>query len=153
MNLDDFDVRILEMLQDRGDLTMEELSEKVCRSYSQCSRRVKQLREAGFIQKFAAILDPQTLGLTIKAYISVVLVQHSQNATEFHDLIQQCPEVLECSMTTGDGDFLLKVYTRDLVHFRELLRQLASIKQVATLKSSIVVEDTKNTSALPIYSA
>jgi DNA-binding Lrp family transcriptional regulator len=64
--------------------------------------------------------------------------------------VKRSPEILECSMTTGDTDFLLKVQTRDLKTFRALIAALTSTKQVTTLKSSIVIEETKNLSALPI---
>lgn len=151
--LDSFDIRILEALQVQGDLTMAELSERVHLSHSQCSRRVKQLRDSGYIKHFAAILDPQALGLGLKAFVTIVLKHNSQSAEEFRALIRDCQEILECNMVTGDGDFLLKVHTRDLNHFRELLGQLAKVEVVSTLKSVIVIEDMKNTSALPVFAS
>ncbi|MFC4526251.1 Lrp/AsnC family transcriptional regulator [Dyella halodurans] len=149
--LDSFDVRILQELQERGDLTMAELAERVYRSNSQCSRRVKQLQDMGVIRRYAAVLDPEKLGLKLKAYVTVVLKQHSEEAATFHQLVRDCPEIMECSMVTGDGDYLLKTYTRDIPHFRELLGKLVSIELVGTLKSIIVVDDLKETSALPVY--
>ncbi|MBD9369900.1 Lrp/AsnC family transcriptional regulator [Xanthomonas sp. XNM01] len=149
--LDSFDVRILEALQVQGDMTMAELSERVHLSHSQCSRRVKQLRDTGLIRRFAAILDATRLGLHLKAYITVTLKHNSQTATDFRALIRDTAEILECTMVTGDGDFLLKAYTRDLPHFRDLLDRLAQVDVVATMRSVIVIEDLKNTSALPVY--
>ena len=149
--LDSYDVRILDALQARGDMTMAELSERVHLSHSQCSRRVKQLREQGVIRGFTAILDPGRLGLHLKAYITVTLKNNSQAATEFRALIRDTAEILECTMVTGDGDFLLKVHTRDLPHFRDLLSQLAHVDVVAGMKSVIVIDDLKNTPALPVY--
>lgn len=150
-SLDNYDVRILEALQQQGDITMVELSERVHLSHSQCSRRVKQLRDSGLIRNFTAILDPARLGLHLKAYITVTLKSNSQAATEFRVLIRDTAEILECTMVTGDGDFLLKVHTRDLPHFRNLLSQLAQVDVVASMKSVIVIDDLKNTSALPVY--
>lgn len=149
--IDSSDVRILQTLQERGDLTMAELAEQVHRSHSQCSRRVKQLQDAGIIKRYAAILDADALGLKLKAYVSVVLKHHQEEATAFHALVRDSPEILECCMVTGDGDFLLKLYTRDMAHFRQVLGKLARTDLVATVKSAIVVEDVKQTSALPIY--
>jgi Lrp/AsnC family leucine-responsive transcriptional regulator len=151
VELDSFDVRILEALQKQGDLTMAELADRVFLSHSQCSRRVKHLRDTGLIQRFAAILDPRALGLGLKVYITVTLKQHSQVASEFHMLVTNAPEILECCMVTGDGDFLLKAYVRDLQHLRDLLGQLSGVEIVGTLKSVIVIDDVKNTSALPVY--
>ncbi|MFT3755468.1 MAG: Lrp/AsnC family transcriptional regulator [Pseudoxanthomonas sp.] len=149
--LDTYDIRILEALQVRGDMTMIELSERVHLSHSQCSRRVRQLVESGLIQRFAAILDPARLGLHLKAYITIMLKNNSQSATEFRQMIRDTAEILECTMVTGDGDFLLKVHTRDLPHFRDLLERLSRVDVIASMKSVIVIEDLKNTSALPVY--
>lgn len=149
--LDSFDVRILETLQNEGDMTMAELSERVHLSHSQCSRRVKQLRDNGVIDHFAAILSPERLGLNLKSYVSVTLKHNSQTADDFRVLIRDCPEIIECAMVTGDGDFLIQAYTRDLAHFRDLLGKLAQIEVVSSLKSVIVIEDVKRTSALPVY--
>ena len=149
--LDAFDVRILQELQEKGDLTMAELADRVYRSNSQCSRRVKQLEDMGVIRRYSAVLDPEKLGLNLKAYVTVVLKQHSEEASAFHQLGRDCTEIMECSMVTGDGDYLLKIYTRDIPHFRELLGKLVSVDLVGTLKSIIVVQDLKETSVLPVY--
>jgi Lrp/AsnC family transcriptional regulator, leucine-responsive regulatory protein len=151
--LDRIDLKILASLQEQGDLRMEELGERAGLSTSQASRRLDRLRREGYIKEIVAILNPERLGLEIKAYIMVGLTPHVQIAHAFHDLVKRTPEILECSMTTGDTDFLLKVQTRDLKSFRQLIAALTGTKQVAALKSSIVIEETKNLVALPIYSA
>jgi len=148
--LDRIDLKILSVIQDKADIRMEELGTKVGLSTSQASRRMDNLRREGYISRIAAILDPQLLGLSIKAYIMVGLMPHVEIAHGFHDLVKRSPEILECSMTTGDTDFLLKVQTKDLKSFRALIAALTATKQVATLKSSIVIEETKNLSALPV---
>jgi Lrp/AsnC family leucine-responsive transcriptional regulator len=148
--LDRLDLKILTVVQDEGDLKLEELGKRVGLSTSQCSRRLDRLRREGYITRVAAILNPERLGLGIKAYIMVGLMPHVEIAHAFHELVRKSPEILECSMTTGDTDFLLKVHTRDLKAFRKLIAALTSTKQVSALKSSIVIEETKNISALPL---
>ena len=150
--LDRIDLKILAALQEQGDLRMEELGERAGLSTSQASRRLDRLRREGYIKGIVAILNPERLGLEIKAYIQVGLTAHVQIAHGFHDLVKRTPEILECSMTTGDTDFLLKVQTKDLKSFRQLIAALTGTKQVAALKSSIVIEETKNLVALPIPS-
>jgi Lrp/AsnC family leucine-responsive transcriptional regulator len=148
--LDRIDLKILSTVQEKGDIKMEELGNRVSLSTSQASRRFERLRREGYITRIAAILNPQRLGLGIKAYLAVGLMPHVEIAHAFHDLVRSSPEILECSMTTGDTDFLLKVQTKDLTTFRALIASLTSTKQVSTLRSSIVIEETKNLSALPI---
>jgi Lrp/AsnC family transcriptional regulator, leucine-responsive regulatory protein len=148
--LDRTDLKILAAVQEKGDLTMEELGARVSLSTSQASRRLERLRRDGYIARVAAVLDAERLGLGIKAYIMVGLVPHVQHASAFHELVRRSPEILECCMTTGETDFLLKVQTRDLKTFRELLTALTATKQVAAIRSSIVIEETKNLTALPL---
>jgi DNA-binding Lrp family transcriptional regulator len=151
--LDRTDLKILAAVQEKGDLTMEELGAVASLSTSQASRRLDRLRREGYIARVTAVLDPERLGLGIKAYIMIGLMAHVQHSNAFHELVRRSPEILECSMTTGETDYLLKVQTRDLKTFRALINDLTATKQVAAIKSSIVIEETKNLTALPIPSA
>lgn len=148
--LDQHDLRILDTLQRRGDITMAELSEVVHLSHSQCSRRIKQLHAAGLIRGQVALLDPAPLGLGLKCYVHVRLRHNADPAPAFRGLASERPEILECSMITGDGDFLIKTITRDLEHFHEILGRIAECGEVSDMRSSIVVEEVKDTTALPL---
>lgn len=148
--LDRIDLEILAVIQERGDIRMEDLGSRVNMSPSQASRRLDRLRRDGYIDRIAAILNPERLGLSIKAYLMVGLMPHVEVAHAFHDLVKNSPEIMECSMTTGDTDFLLRVQTRDLKTLRALINALTSTKQVASLKSSIVIEEAKCLTAFPI---
>ena len=149
-NLDRIDIRILELVQKTAELRLETLAARVSLSPSQCSRRLQQLREDGYISHITTVLDPNRLGLALKAYVMVVLRQQPDGPAAFHDLVQRSPEVLECSMITGDADYLLKICTRDLHSFSAFLQKLAGTNLVVSTRSSIVVEERKCTTALPV---
>lgn len=151
--LDRTDLKILAAIQEKGDLTMEELGARVSLSTSQASRRLDRLRREGYIARVTAVLDAERLGLGIKAYIMVAVMPHIETAHAFHELVKRSAEIQECCMITGETDFLLKVHTKDLKTFRTLLSALTSTKQIATIRSSIVIDELKNISALPIPSA
>ena len=150
VRLDQHDLRILDTLQRQGDITMMELAEVVHLSHSQCSRRIKQLRGAGLIRGYAALLEPVRLGLGLKCYVHVRLRHNADPASAFRELVEECPEILDCAMVTGDGDFLIKTVTRDLDHFREILGRVAACGEISDMRSSIVVEDLKASTALPL---
>ena len=61
--LDKIDLKILQVLQENGRLTNVELSERVALSPSPCLRRLKQLEDAGVIQRYAALLSPAAIEL------------------------------------------------------------------------------------------
>ena len=75
--LDAIDRRILRALQRDGRLPVVALAEQVGLSATPCQRRVKRLEEAGVIARYAAVLDPQWLGLPLQAFIMVALESHA----------------------------------------------------------------------------
>lgn len=150
--LDSFDLKILEIWQSRGDIGPVEMSQAVNLSASQCSRRMQQLRKAGFINGIFAELDPGKLDIGVSAYILLTMKTHDPGqSANFYDRIQSLEEVLECQRLTGTADVILKVATRNLDTFNELLtRQILSSPEVATAQSSIVLENIKSTGRLPL---
>lgn len=150
--LDQFDIRILAALQERGDMGPVELSELVALSPSQCSRRLGQLKKQGYITAIRAVLDAGLLSVGISAYVLLTMKSHAPEAAEsFRTRILQLDEVLECQMLTGAADMILKVATCDLGSFNQLLtRKILGAPEVATAQSSIILEDFKSTSALPM---
>ncbi|MFT4053580.1 MAG: Lrp/AsnC family transcriptional regulator [Novosphingobium sp.] len=151
-DLDSYDLKILECWQERGDIGPVEMSELVHLSASQCSRRMQTLRTAGHVSRVSAVLDPEKLGIGVSAYVLVTLRSHEQGWLEaFNRRIDALDEVLECQSLTGEADIILKIATRDLASFNTLLvRELLAAPEVATARSSIVLENLKSTTALPI---
>ncbi|MGF7156366.1 Lrp/AsnC family transcriptional regulator [Novosphingobium gossypii] len=149
--LDSFDLRILECWQERGDIGPVEMSELVHLSASQCSRRMQSLRAAGHVSRISAVLQPEKLGIGVSAYVLVTLRSHEPDWLEtFNRRIDALDEVLECQSLTGEADIILKVATRDLASFNTLLvRELLAAPEVATARSSIILENLKSTTALP----
>src|SRR5688500_6574845 len=110
--IDQFDRKILALLQDDARLTNNDLSARVNLSASQCSRRRQRLEEDGFIRGYRAILDRDKLGFSLVNVISVTLSTHNRdNARRFAELISGLPEVQEAHALTGEMDYILKVVT------------------------------------------
>ncbi len=107
--LDTTDLRILDALQEKGDLTNHELAERVHLSASQISRRRARLEADGVIRRYRAELDAERLGLSTIVFIHVTLARHNPaNAKRFRDLSRMTPEVQEAYALTGEADYLLK---------------------------------------------
>ena len=73
VELDKIDRKILEVLQTNGRLTNLEVAERVNLSPSPCLRRIRRLEEIGVIRQYAALLEPNKIGLGLLAYINVRL--------------------------------------------------------------------------------
>ena len=152
MQLDFFDVRILSALQRNGRLGNAELSEAVGLSASQCSRRRTALEEAGIIDRYAALLSPQAIGLGLSAFVEVTLHAHSEERSRrFAQLIDRLDEVQEAHSLTGDTDYLLKLRVSDLTALSQILNHvLLAHESVARIRSSIVLDRLKETPELPL---
>lgn len=153
-NLDKTDIKMLAALQANGRLTNVELAEKVALSPSPCLRRLKQLEESGVIRQYVALLDPAKLGLGLQAFVRVSLEKRggSTHLNSFMEAVQRWPEVVNCYAMTGEMDYLLQVYFEDLQHFsRFVMDELLQQPGVEDVKSSFVLKEFKQTTALPIY--
>ncbi len=153
MELDQFDRRILEVLQEDGRISNQELADRISLSPSPCLRRVRILEESGFITGYRAILDPKPLGLSLMALIHISMDQHTpERFSHFETAVDQIPEVLECLLITGqDADYQLKVVVKDMDAYQDLLlNRITRIKGVTGVHSSFVLRRVVDKSALPV---
>lgn len=150
--LDRYDLRILQIWQERGDIGPVEMGEAIALSASQCSRRMAALKRDGRVRAFRAVLDPAAVGIGLMAYVLLTMKSHAPEAADaFRARILALDEVLDCHKLTGEADLILKVATRDLASFNELLsRRILAAPEVATARSSIVLEEIKSGTSLPI---
>jgi Lrp/AsnC family leucine-responsive transcriptional regulator len=146
------DRRLLELLQRDGNLTNLELAEKVSLSPSACLRRVRALESAGVIRRYVAIVDPKRVGLALMAFVNVKLEKRGRMPADgFARAVKDWPEVLACYSLTGDMDYLLRVQVENLEHFsRFVMDSLLKHPGVVDVKSSFVLEEVKETTALPL---
>ena len=153
MKLDRTDRHILDILQKQGNINNLELADRVGLSPSPCSRRVKQLEEAGIIDHTVTLLNPTKLDLKMTAYIQISMDKHTPDRFEnFEAHVSQYPEVLECSLITGHtSDYQLKVIVPDMEYYQEfLLGRLTRIEGVSGVHSSFVMKRVVERTALPL---
>ena len=146
------DLRLLALLQRQGRATNAELAAQVNLSPSACLRRIQRLEATGVVSGYAARLDPQVLGLGLQAFVRVQLEKHGSAGTDrFVERVQGWDEVVACHALTGDMDYLLHVYVRDLEHFSHfLLDRLLNDSGVADVNSSFVLRTVKGFTGLPL---
>lgn len=151
-DLDRTDRRMLEVLQREGRITVAELAERVALSPSPCLRRLQRLEQRGVIAGYAAVLDPQAVGLGLQAFVRVQLERHdAETIARFVTRVQEADEVIACHALTGDMDYLLHVVVEDLDHFsRFLLDALLAGGGVKDVNSSFVLRTVKQDRALPL---
>ncbi len=150
--LDTTDIRILRELQKNSQLTVKELAEKVHLSPSPTFERQKRLEREGYITRYMAVVDAQKAGNGIMVLCNIRLKQHSEEMIQqFIDAVQDIDEITECFNTSGDYDFMIKVYARDMHAYQQFMQHtLGSISCLGSLHSVFVMAETKNTHGVAI---
>ena len=114
MLLDRFDIAMLRELQINGRISNRDLAERVGLSPAPCWRRLRSLEQQQIISRYAALLNTEKVGLSIIAFAHISLENHqAKTVAEFDKAVQSTDEVLECYMTSGEYDYMLKVVAAD----------------------------------------
>ncbi|KPC60414.1 Lrp/AsnC family transcriptional regulator [Streptomyces chattanoogensis] len=124
------DWRILDVLQRNGRVGYAELARAVNMSASAVTERVRRLEESGVISGYAAVIDPERLGLPVLAFVR--LRYPNGNYKPFHDLLESTPEILEAHHVTGDDCFVIKVAARSMRHLEEVSGRIGALGSVTT---------------------
>ncbi len=150
--MDQIDTRILRALQHDSSRPVAELAGEVGLSASACHRRVKLLEEAGVITGYAARLDRAALGFTIQVFVEITLSSQSQEALNaFETAVMRFEEILECHLTTGQADYILRVVARDVADYDDIHRNcLARLPGVSAMQTIFVLRPIREWQGYPI---
>ena len=154
--LDKLDRAILRSLQNNGRETYDVMGQAIGLSPSAVLRRVKRLEDSGVIDRYVALVKPETVGLSLTAHLNVRLEKytesHKRNPMDvFRASVQAWPEVVECVALTGDTDYFLRVVVEDMAHYsRFVMDTLLKHPSVQDCKTSFVLDRVKATTAVPV---
>jgi Lrp/AsnC family transcriptional regulator, leucine-responsive regulatory protein len=148
--LDALDLKILDLLQHEGRLTMTELGDRIGLSTSPCSQRVKRLERMGVITGYHAKLDALAVGKSLLVFVEITLAEKSEQIfKKVRDELQHMPEVLECHLVSGSFDYLVKARLGGMSEYRQLLgNMLKRIPVPAQSNSYVVMEEIKESFTL-----
>jgi Lrp/AsnC family leucine-responsive transcriptional regulator len=152
IQLDAHDRRIIRELQMDGRVTNHALAERIGLSPSPCLRRVRLLEEAGVVSRYVALIEPETVGLNVTAFVRVRLDQQDDRHLEaFEQRVAEFSEVMECYLMTGESDYQLRVLVASLAEFEDFLRhKLTKIAGVAQVTSSFALRPVVYRTQLPL---
>lgn len=150
--LDETDIRILQLLQENARLTGEEMGMKLHKAAPSINRRIRVLQEHGYIKKYVAVLDHEKLDLDFMTFTHVQLKDHTTASFErFESGIIKFPEVLECYHLTGDFDFILRIACKDRhTYHKFLMEKLFPIVGDGRMLTGLVMKAAKTETALPL---
>lgn len=121
-DLDRIDRNILNELQKDGRISNVELSKRVGLSPTPCLERVRRLERQGYIEGYAAILNPHYLDASLLVFVEITLNRGAPTCSNSSSkAVQVLEEIQECHLVSGDFDYLLKTRVSDMSAYRRLL--------------------------------
>ncbi len=150
-DLDAIDRRILIELQQDGRMTNVELARRADITAPPCLRRVRRLEEAGIIRGYHADTDPARLGWEIVFFALIGLDSQKESVlSAFEALVDGWPEVRECHMIRGGGDFLLRLVARDTAHQNQLTQRLTGAVAVSRVQTLQTIRTSRSLAGVPL---
>ena len=143
--IDEIDLKLLNLLQKNSRITIRELSEKLFLSTTPIYERIKRLEKTGLIKQYITLLDPTKIDRNLIVFISINLTSHTKEVVDnFEKVIDKLDEVSECYYISGNFDFLLKVFCKDMDAYHDFLTdKLSVIESISQFYSSFVLTNSK----------
>lgn len=143
--LDKMDRKILNILQRDNQITNLALAEQIGISAPPCFRRVKRLRDEGFIVNDVSLVDPFKVGRPLIVFANITLEKQREDLlAHFERKMSDEPEVMQCYFVSGDTDYLLIIHVADMNHYNEFARRVfANEPNIKKFRSSFCLNRTK----------
>jgi len=140
--LDEFDHRLLELLQRDAAVTLSALGERVGLSASAVQRRIGRYRRHGLLRQ-VAVLDPGVLPATTLATVWVTMERDTLRLhSAFRARMRAAPEVQQCYALAGEWDYLVILVASSVAHYREVAERLFVDEGVVKRYETRLVFDT-----------
>jgi Lrp/AsnC family transcriptional regulator len=149
--IDEIDRRLLAELQRDSDASLKTLGERVGLSRNACWRRIRALEEAGVIRGRVTLLDAARLGLGLTVFMQIRTNAHAPDWLErFSAAVKAMPEILGVYRMSGDLDYLIRAQVTDMAGYDSLYQRLIRKVPLSDVSASFVMEEIKETTALPL---
>lgn len=150
--LDTIDKKLINLLQQDSKQTTKQLSLQLNLSVTAVYERVKKLENQKVIEKYVAIVNKNKIEKSFLVFCHIKLMQHSKEyLNTFEYEILKLEEVSECFHVSGDYDYILKVYVKDMDAYRNfVVTKLTAIKHIGSTHSTFAIEQVKNTTAIQL---
>jgi Lrp/AsnC family transcriptional regulator len=150
--LDDFDRRLLRLLQANPGRGVPDLAEAAGSTPARVTRRLDMLREAGVILGSQIIIDWRAVGYAVAVSLRITLDKTASRAfDEFLAAARLVPEVIEIQTFLGRVDVRLSLIARDLADYQRIYRDLIlELPHIADIEALMTVATVKGDESLPI---
>lgn len=150
MQLDATDKKLINLLQKNSKQTTKQLSLHLNLSVTAVYERIKKLEKAQVIKKYVAIINKNKIDKSFLVFCHIKLVQHAiEYVSTFEKEILRLSEVSECFHVSGDYDYILKIYVKDMSEYRNfMVTKLTTIKYIGSTHSTFTISEVKNSTEI-----
>lgn len=149
--MDNFDKKILALLQLDASMPVSDIAEQVGLSTTPCWRRIRNLETSGVIRRRVAVLDAEKINAGVTVFVGVKAGHHAASWLEkFSAVVQQIEEVMEVYRLSGEIDYLLKIVVPDIAAYDDVYKRLIAETDFADVSSFFAMEEIKSTTVLPL---
>ncbi|WP_435254175.1 Lrp/AsnC family transcriptional regulator [Tenacibaculum sp. A30] len=152
MKLDKIDRKLLELLQVDSKQTTKQLSLHLGLSVTAVYERIKKLEKEDVIKQYVALVNKNKIGKSFLVFCHIRLEKHTKEyIAVFEREINKLEEVTECFHVSGDYDYILKIYVKDMDEYREfMVNKLTALKHIGSTHSIFTIGEVKNSIAIAL---
>jgi len=150
-NIDDNDVKILEILQIDATRSLDSIADEIGVSLNTCWRRVQRLEAEGVLERRVALVDNEKVGLPLTVFVSIRTDDHSKAwAERFNKAVKSMPEIVEFYRLAGNVDYIIKMIVGNVTDYDRAYQSLISKVKLSDVSASFAMEKMKFTTELPL---
>lgn len=151
-NYDNFDSKILDIIQRSNRTTSEQIAEQVGLSAAAVQRRMKRMREQNIISADVAVVNPRAVGRNVTLIIQVTLERERLDLLDtFKKEMKRHSSVQQCYYVTGSSDFILVVTANDMADYEAFTRQVFFENlNIRHFETNVVMDPVKMGLSVPV---
>ncbi len=136
-NLDDIDLKIIQLLQKDAQMPYTEIAKRVFVSSGTVHVRMRKMKDLGIVKNATLRVDYTKLGYDLTAFLGIFL----DKSSVYDDVLQQLeqiPEIIKLNYTTGNYSMFAEVLCKDTNHLREILHdKIQKINGISRTETTI----------------
>ncbi|OIP05850.1 MAG: transcriptional regulator [Bacteroidetes bacterium CG2_30_32_10] len=141
--IDSMDKKILEILTKNARKPYLDIARSCKVSGAAIHQRVERLMNAEIISGSQFNLSHKGMGYSTCAFIGIqVNLLTTKSHEEVYRKITQIPEIVECHHISGKYSLLIKIYTKDNEHLKNIIiEKIQSIQEIVSTETFISLQE------------
>ena len=143
---DDIDLKIMKLLQANARMEITQIVRQVNLTKNPVTKRIRKLRDLGFIKSYVALLDREKIGQPVLVITHVKLDKQTTSQLDaFEEMCKNLPQVQFCLHVSGEWNFILHITANTpQAYFQFIMEKITGQENVAHVESCFVMKECKS---------